>query len=54
MEYDIDLILKRNRDGSFATKGGRRQILMQVVKELIALGYPKKMRVWHLEANHVD
>ena len=53
LNYDLKLICRRNRDGSFATQADRERILALVANALHALGF-KNLRATSLKPKHVE
>lgn len=53
LQHSIFVILKNNRDGSYATKADRQRILYQFAKDLVGLNY-KLRNIYHLKPKHIE
>lgn len=53
LNYELKLICRRNRDGSFATQADRERILALVANALHVLGF-KNLRATSLKPKHVE
>ncbi len=52
LNYELKALCNHNRDGSYATQSGRRQLLQLMAKQLPELGYPH-MGAQSLKPKHV-
>ena len=52
LNYELKIICKSSRDGSFATQSARNHVLQQVADELHQLGY-KKLKADNLKPKHI-
>ncbi len=53
LNYELNRLLERNRDGSYATQAERRNALRRMARELEALGF-RNLRASSLSTKHVD